>query len=93
MLNIHSSRSILGTPFYLFALPILALARVLNRGRIPLVKQYDPDAVIDEWVTKELCLDCNDYYDHTYIEFRDEPVVEAECSHCGVITVHEDRVE
>lgn len=92
MLNVPSSRQILGTPFYLFALPILTLARIVNRGRIPLVK-YDDEAVRSEWVTKEWCFDCADDTDHTYIEFRDEPVVEAECSHCGVITVHEDRVE
>lgn len=91
MLNIRSSRSILGTPLYLIVAPILLLGRIRLRGRIPLVK-YDSDAVTAEWVTKELCFDCDRYTDHIYVEFRDEPVVESECSRCGLVRVHPDGV-
>jgi len=92
MYNINSSRSILGTPFYLFALPIIVAAKIVNRGRIPLVKPIDLEAIQSEWTGNLYCFDCKEDTKHNFIEFRDEPVVESECTWCHVIRTHEDIV-
>lgn len=47
-----------------------------------------PD-VVDEWVTRELCLDRMRYDDHVFIEWSNG-VVTSECQCCGVVRELQD---
>lgn len=51
----------------------------------------EPTAV-DEWVTQELCFDCEKYEDHVFIEWRDPGhTVTSECQGCGGVREHQDN--
>ena len=52
----------------------------------------DEDAIEDQWVSLDLCFDCGMDTLHNFILFKDEPVVESECTACLNIREHPDRI-
>lgn len=51
------------------------------------------DAVKREWVSMEWCYKCDRDWEHLFIEFKDEPIVESECSNCRGVRFYEDTSE
>lgn len=93
MLRKPSSRQIFGTPFWLFSLPLIATGWRENkdRERNPLMgPDGDHGVTEDAWEAMDYCLECHRDRLHTFVLFKDEPVVESECMHCQAIRERQD---
>lgn len=92
MRHLPSSRQILGTPFWLLAMPMCFAGWLANRHKERVMPCTPHGLEPHEWMRVHWCSTCQDDMDHSYKEFRDEPVVTKECHGCGVVTEHWDRV-
>lgn len=86
MRHLPSSRQVLGTPFWLIAMPMCFAGWLTNRNKGRVLPCTPHGLAAHEWTRMEWCFVCKRETEHLFLQFPVEPAVDAECRECRTVT-------